>query len=50
MRFYHVATSNEAIVLLKSSNDVLTREELDARNSGVGPLTYYGKIAEMFNE
>jgi hypothetical protein len=50
MRFYHVATSDEARVLLRSSNDVLTREELDARNSGVRPLTFYEKVAEMFND
>jgi hypothetical protein len=49
MRLYHAATSDEARVLLARNDQVMSREELDARNSDARPPTYYEKVAELYN-
>jgi hypothetical protein len=49
MRLYHAATSDEARELLAKNDQVMTREELDARNSDARPPTYFEKVAELYN-
>jgi hypothetical protein len=49
MRLYHAATSDEARQLLIRNDQVMTREELDARNSDARPPTYFEKVAELYN-
>jgi hypothetical protein len=49
LRLYHAALCDEAKVKLRQADTVMTRQELDARNSAVRPSTYYEKVAELYN-
>jgi hypothetical protein len=49
LRLYHCTVDDEVIVLLRNKENVLTREELDARNSAERPQTYYQKVADLYN-
>jgi hypothetical protein len=49
LRLYHAALCDEAKVKLREADSVMTRQELDARNSASRPSTYYEKVAELYN-
>jgi hypothetical protein len=50
MRFYHCIADDDVIVSLVRNMNVLTRAELDARNSEEKPPEYWVLIAEKFND
>jgi hypothetical protein len=49
LRLYHAGLCDEAKAKLRQADNVMTREELDARNSDARPSTYYEKVAELYN-
>jgi hypothetical protein len=50
LRLYHCLINDKVKAAFLSRNNVLNREELDARNSDKRPKTYEQEAAELFND
>ena len=49
LRFIEAMLSDQAMPLMVSSQEVLNRQELDARNSVMKVQDCFAKVAEVFN-
>ena len=50
LRLYHCLINDKVKAAFLSRDNVLNREELDARNSDKRPKTYEQEAAELFND
>ena len=50
LRYLEVMLSDDVKVLYRTSQDVLTRGSLDARNSVMKLVDFYDKMVEVFND